>query len=130
MVKSLYPAPARLKLMCIVSSIKNKKMFSTAEIGTNSMEFASRQYRDTKIVKNAKLNAIYKHMKRGGGSDATVKVEDFDIEYFDNFVTRKKVFRFDKRTNKKEFWSEVRDSRTKKLVGRSKWKLAETIHPK
>lgn len=80
MTKELYPAPGRIKITCRVISIKYGRKYTSTEIGNNSMNNVARDYKDK--IFNAKLNAIYKHMKRGGGSDAVVEVTDFDIVYF------------------------------------------------
>jgi hypothetical protein len=84
MTKDLYPAPARIKITCNVTSIKNGARYQSTEIGTNSMRNASAEYKDK--IANAKLSAIYKHMSRGGGSDASVIVEDWDIAYFNDKI--------------------------------------------
>ena len=84
MTKELYPAPGRIKVICKVTSIRNKRKFTSTETGTNSMHNVAKEYQEK--IRNAKLNAIYKHMNRGGGSDATVEVIDFDIVYFTDKV--------------------------------------------
>ena len=128
MTKALYPSPGQLVLYCKVMSRVNRRTFVTMEEGTNSMRHVSREYTNAKIIRNAKLNAVYKHANRGGSvSGAVVEVMDFDFNYYDNFVERKKVLRYDKRTKKKEYWSEVRNKRTNKLIGRKKWTTAKKI---
>lgn len=80
MTKEIYSVPGRIKITCSVTSIRNKRKYTSTEVGTNSCINVSRDYKDK--IMNAKLNAIYKHMNRGGGSDAVVTVIDFDITYF------------------------------------------------
>lgn len=91
MTKELYPAPGRIKITCRVTSIRNKRKYSSTEVGTNSMTNVSRDYKEK--IFNAKINAIYKHMARGGGSDAVVEVLDFDIVYFSKQVKIEKEIR-------------------------------------
>lgn len=81
MTKNLYPAPGQIILQCRVSSISGRRVFTTVEIGTNSMMNVAREYKDK--VANAKLSSIYKHMAKGGSSNAQVEVIDYDIKYLD-----------------------------------------------
>lgn len=101
MTKQLLPAPGRIKIICHVVSIRNRRKYTSTEVGTNSCTNVARDYQ-TKI-KNAKLNAIYKHMNKGGGSDAVVEVTDFDIEYFIKVVKIVKYEKVDKKGNKKRY---------------------------
>jgi hypothetical protein len=55
------------------------------------MSNVARDYKEK--IGNAKLNAIYKHMNRGGGSDAIVEASDFDITYF---TTQVKIVKEDR----------------------------------
>jgi hypothetical protein len=80
MTKELYPAPGRIEVICLVTSIKNNRKLTSKEIGGASMYNVARDYIEK--VENAKLNAIYLHMQKGGSSDAIAKVIDFDITYF------------------------------------------------
>jgi hypothetical protein len=105
--KELYPVPGRIIITCRVTSIRNRRKYTSTEIGTNSMHNVARDYKDK--IQNAKLNAVYKHMNRGGGSDAVVEVIDFDISYFKDKVTihreqinkKKYVYATDKVTGKR-----------------------------
>lgn len=114
MTKELYPAPGQIILTCRVTSIKYGKNFTTTEIGTNSMTNVSRDYKNK--VLNAKLNSIYKHMNKGGGSDAVVEVIDFDIKYFKNIVKIEKKQRTVR--GKKYTYVYSRNKKTGKLTNR------------
>jgi hypothetical protein len=84
MTKEIYAVPGRINIVCVVTSIRNRKKYTSTETGTNSMSNVARDYKEK--IYNAKLNAIYKYMNRGGGSDAVVEVKDFDITYFTNQI--------------------------------------------
>ena len=82
------------------------------EKGSNSMHNVAAEYKEK--IANAKLNAIYRHMSRGGGSDAVVEIQDYDIKYFTkkikilkeqrknrNGVIKTYVYGIDKNTGKR-----------------------------
>jgi len=125
--KALYPSKGQIILKCVCRSVIGRRVFTTREDGTNSMNNISAQYRNPKILKNARLNALYKHMSKGGNSSGTVEVLDFHFNYYTDTVEIKRVLRYDKRTKKREYWSESRRKSDGKLLGRRKWKLAEEL---
>jgi hypothetical protein len=129
MTKELYPAPARIKITCRVTSIRNGRKYSSEEVGTNSMLNASRDYKEK--IQNAKLNAIYKHMNRGGGSDATVQVIDYDIVYFTKQVRIVKEIKSYKNKQgkiQKQTYAYAVDKNTGKRVNRARIVKKSTIN--
>jgi hypothetical protein len=121
MTKEIYPAPGRIKITCSVTSIRNRKKYTSTEIGTNSCTNVARDYKDK--IHNAKLNAIYKHMNRGGGSDAVVTVIDFDIVYFTRQVKIEKQTKSYKTKDgkvKKQTYAYAVDKNTNKRVHRAR----------
>lgn len=101
MTKELYPVPGRIKVTCRVTSIRNGRKYTSTEIGTNSMPNVVRDYQSK--IANAKLNAIYKHVNRGGGSDAVVEVIDFDIKYFTDKVKIHKETKYNNKRQKRTY---------------------------
>lgn len=141
--KALYKAPGQ-----IVYKIRVTTNYTTIQYGTNTVSNVAGMYRDEKVIRNLKLNAIFKHLNEkkkrrqtsklrqflsqqgnsGSAFDVTnaeLEILDFEFFYYDDEVTRKRVLRYDKRTKKEEYWSETRRIKDNKLVGRIKWKEAQ-----
>lgn len=84
MSKPIYKASGQLRIFYLVTSIKNKKMFVTEEVGTNSSFDMYNALKNNSFKENARLNAIYRHMAKGGTSTAKTEYLDHDIHYYED----------------------------------------------
>jgi len=125
MTKNLYPAPGQIRLYCIVSSKKGRYNFITEDIGTNSMMNVAQEYKSK--VENAKINAIYKHYKKGGTSDAKVQVVDYDIFYQDKFYGVTRRIETEKRGNKTIKYATAYEKSTGKRLGKRLLRKGDTL---
>ena len=128
MTKALYPAPARIHIDVTYMSISRGKTKLTNIIATNSTVNIRNAIKNRKFLLNAIYNGAYKHFSKGGNSGFTFKINDFDIEYFDDYIINKRVYRYDKRTRKREYWSESRRKTDGKLIGRALWRRQNEIN--
>jgi len=74
--KALYPLVGQVQITFEVRS-----RIITIETGTNISKNVKRDFNT--ILEGARLNAIYKHIQKGGTSGATASYISHDIEYFD-----------------------------------------------
>ena len=114
MTKQLYKAPAQVRITFLVQSRKNKRRFTTTETGVNSTFDAKKAVEDKRFIENARLNAIYKHMAKGGNSSAITSVVDYEIFYFTDLA------RVEKRKYKNGTYDVVVDARNGKVLGKTK----------
>jgi hypothetical protein len=114
MTTLLYNAPGRIEIKYIVQSVKRNRRFTTEETGFNSTLNVKRAVEDKSFIENCRLNAVYKHMAKGGNSSAITTLISYRIKYFRDLVS------IEKRDTPKGQYHYVVEKKTGKVLSRQK----------